>query len=312
MDLEIVFNELSLLTPAADIPTARKLMSDFINTVRTATTQGVKRVIRTQSDLNNMLLAPSYPLSRWRNDNEVQLEERSFFRTLITKEFLIDITDPDIENSINLSDFKHQGEQASGLGHAFLLDALAMSVKSEPRWDCSRLELEVTRLDDNEHIVDEVVEVIHASSSNHIHENHVWIKNRIRTKIIDGLDLWNQKKELFPSLEFCEDVEKQMPSLASGNPTLQQIIKRLSELEDYCKSWKSGAFNYDNLPCKVSPESETRLQQFEQELTIKCPDGVKRVFSLHVRMTPGAWRLHFSVELGPGKIIIGYIGPKIQ
>lgn len=312
MDLEMVFNELSLRTPAADIPTARKLMSDFINTVRTATTQGIKRVIRTQSDLNNMLLAPSYPLIRWRNDNEVQLEERSFFRTLISKEFLIDITDPDIENSINLSDFKHQGEQASGLGHAFLLDALAMSVKSEPKWDCSRLELEVTRLDENGDIVDEIVEVIHASSSNHVHENHVWIKNRIRTKIIDGLDLWNRKEELFPSLEFCEDVGKQMPSLATGNPILRQIIKRLSELEDYCNSCKIGTFNYDNLPCKVSPESETRLQQFENQLTLKCPDGVKRVFSLHVRMTPGAWRLHFSVELGPGKIIIGYIGPKIQ
>ncbi|MCL1471353.1 hypothetical protein [Argonema antarcticum] len=231
MDLEMVFNELSLRTPAADIPTARKLMSDLINTVLTATNQGVKRVIRTQSDLNNMLLAPSYPLSRWRNDNEVQREERSFFITLTSKApFLIDITDPDIENSINLSDFKHQGEQASGLGHAFLLDALAMSVKSEPRWDCSRLELEVTRLDENGDIVDEIVEVIHASSSNHVHENHVRIKNRIRTKIIDGLDLWNRKEDLFSSLEFCEDVGKQMPSLATGNPTLQQIIKRLSEL----------------------------------------------------------------------------------
>ena len=48
MDLEIVFNELSLRTPAADIPTARKLMSNFIKTVLTATTQGVKKVIRTQ------------------------------------------------------------------------------------------------------------------------------------------------------------------------------------------------------------------------------------------------------------------------
>lgn len=312
MDLEIVFNELSLITPAADIPTARKLMSDFINTVRTATTQGVKRVIRTQSDLNNILLAPSYPLIRWRNDNEVQLEERSFFRALITKEFLIDITDPDIENSINLSEFKYQGEQASGLGHAFLLDALAMSVKSEPRWDCSRLELEVTRLDENEDIVDEIVEVIHASNSNHVYENYVWIKNRIRTKVINGLDLWNRKEELFPSLEFCETVGKQMPSITAANPILRQVIKRLSELEDYCKDWKNGAFNYDNLPCKVSPESETRLQQLEKELTFQCPDGVKRVFSLHVRMTPGAWRLHFSTELGPGKIIIGYIGIKIQ
>lgn len=313
MDLEMVFNELSLRTPATDIPTARKLMSDFIKTVLTATNQGVKKVIRTEYDLNNILLAPNYPLIRWRNDNEVQREERSFFRTLTSKApFLIDITDLDIENSVNLSEFKHQGEQASGLGHAFLLDALAMSVKSEPRWDCSRLELAVRRLDENAGIIDEIVEIIHASSSNHVHENLVWIRNRIRTKVINGLDLWNRKEELFPSLIFCDDVGKQMQSIVPGNPMLRQIVKRLSELEVYCKSWKTGAFNADHLPCKVSPESETRLQQFEQELTFRCPDGVKRVFSLHVRMTPGAWRLHFSTESGPGKIIIGYIGLKIQ
>jgi hypothetical protein len=53
------------------------------------------------------------------------------------------------------------------------------------------------------------------------------------------------------------------------------------------------------------------LKQFQQELTFKCPDGINRTFSLHVRMTPGAWRLYFLIELGLGKIIIGYIGSKI-
>ncbi|EDX71170.1 hypothetical protein MC7420_2731 [Coleofasciculus chthonoplastes PCC 7420] len=49
----------------------------------------------------------------------------------------------------------------------------------------------------------------------------------------------------------------------------------------------------------------------KNKLTFICPDGNERIFSLHVRMTPGAWRLHFSVDLEPGKIIIGYIGSKI-
>lgn len=93
---------------------------------------------------------------------------------------------------------------------------------------------------------------------------------------------------------------------------LRQVLKRLFELEEYCKSWKNGAFDFDALPSKVTPESESRLKQFKDELTFECSDGKKRIFSLHVRMTPGAWRLHFCTELGPEKIIIGYIGPKIQ
>lgn len=65
------------------------------------------------------------------------------------------------------------------------------------------------------------------------------------------------------------------------------------------------------LPSKTTPESDSRIQQFRQQLTIKCPDSKERLFSWHLRMTPGAWRLYFSEELGPGKIIIGYIGLKL-
>ncbi len=73
MDLEMVLNELSL-TPAEDIPTAQKRMSDFIDTVRTATTHGVKRVIRTKEDFQSTILAPNYPIMRWRNDSSVDRE----------------------------------------------------------------------------------------------------------------------------------------------------------------------------------------------------------------------------------------------
>jgi len=93
---------------------------------------------------------------------------------------------------------------------------------------------------------------------------------------------------------------------------LGQVVRKLFELDELSKSWTDGALNLDNLPSKASPESESRLKKFRPELTIKCPDEKKRLFSLHVRMTYKVWRLHFCTELGPGKIIIGYIGPKIE
>ena len=93
---------------------------------------------------------------------------------------------------------------------------------------------------------------------------------------------------------------------------LQQVRKRLDELENYCKTWTTGALILEKFPSKVTPESESRLQEFKQQLTVRCPDDRERIFSLHMRLTPGAWRLHFSEKLGPGKIIIGYIGPKIK
>ncbi len=312
MDLEMVLNELSLQTPAADIPTARQRMSDLISTVQQATKSGVKKILRTHSELNTIELAPGYPVARWRNDGEVDKEERSFFRTLTAKApFWTDVAE-EIKNDFDLSQVWHQKEQAIGLGFAWVSDALAVSLNSEARWDCSRLELEVTRLDDSEELIDDRVEIAHASRSNHVGEHGDWIKERIRIAVDDGVKLWERKDELFSKLIFCDSVGEQLQSLKTGNPMLRQVVRRLSELEECCKNWTVGAFDLDSLPSKASPESETRLKQLKQKLTFKCPDGQERLFSLHVRMTPTAWRLYFSTELCSGKIIIGYIGPKLQ
>ena len=312
MDLEMVLNELSMQTPAADIPTARQWMSELIGTLRQATVSGVKRVVRTSDEINTFELAPGYPVARWRNDPEVNREERSYFRTLIAK-FPLWTDDVAIKykDEFYLSEVKYQGEEAKGLGFALIIDALAVSLKSEPRWDCSCLELEVKRLDENGELIDEQVKIIHASRISHVQQHADWIKNRIRTAVCDGVELWTRKDKLFPNLEFCKKTNKQIQSLKSSNPMLRHVVNRLLELDDYCKSWKDGYFNPNNLH-NATPESESRLDRFEEELTFECSDGEERIFSWHVRMTPGAWRLHFSTELGPGKIVIGYIGLKIQ
>ncbi len=318
MELDLILNELSLQKPASNEEIARQWMSCFIRTIKAIKAQGVKVNLRTKYDFHTTILAPNYPLRRWLNDKEVDQVERLFIKTLATKTpFSTDVTNLEIQNiekNAGLSEFWYQGEQAIGLGIAHILDTIAVSLFSEERWNCSRLQLGFRRIDENENgeVIDEIVEVIHASCSKHVQEHVDWIQKGIRTGVLDGLDLWNRREELFSSLEFCNDVYKQMQSLGSGNPMLRQVLKRLFELDESCKSWTEGGFDMENLPCKVSPESDSRLKQFKKELTFKCPDGKERIFSLHVRMTPGAWRLHFSVELGPGKIIIGYIGPKIQ
>lgn len=91
----------------------------------------------------------------------------------------------------------------------------------------------------------------------------------------------------------------------------RQVMKRLFELEEYCQSWTGGPFNKNALGSKATPENESRLRDFAEQLNIRCPDGQSRLFSWHLRMTPGPWRLHFSEDLGPGRIIVGYIGHHI-
>lgn len=310
MTLEMVLNELSLQTPAPDIPTARQWMSEFIQTILEATKTGVKRILRTQDNINSIELAPNYPIAKWRNDRKVNREEQRFFRVLTTKApFWTDVAE-EIEDDLDLSDIFHQGKSASGLAFAFVSDALPVSFLSEQIWDCSFLTLDIIQLHDNNDLREEQQEIVHASKKIHIQEHTNWIQNRIRMSVGSGMELWQRRSELFPHLEFCDSVEKQISSLAASYPILTQVKKRLFELEEAAKNWTAGNFDLDTLSSKATPESESRLQELKSELTIQCPDGEDRLFTYHLRMTPGAWRLYF-IPFKSGHIIIGYIGRKL-
>lgn len=303
----MVLNELSLRTPAADIPKAQQLMSELIRTVREATASGVKRVLRTSEEINTIELAPGYPVARWRNDPTANREERSFFRTLTAKApFWTDVAE-EIKNNSDLSEVWYQGEEAKGLGFAVVIDALTVSLISKACWDCNRLELEVRRLDENEDLIDERLEIVHASRHNHVQEHNNWINNRIRSKVSDGLELWNRQDELFPNLILCEAVGEQLQSLGAENRMLQPVKTRLLELEDYCKSWQNDAFDPKNLR-NVSPESQVTLQnpKYSKERTFICPDGKERVFNWHAKLSFG-WRIYFLPN-EQRKMIIGYVG----
>ena len=142
MDLEMVLNELSLEPPAVTKQIARQRMTDFLGTVRIAIKFGSKRILRTSTDLHHVSLAPNYLLSQWRNDPEVDRETSQFFRSLVTKvPYLQDITDEAIEERSDRSQFMYQDREAKGLGIAYLLEALAVSLRTSPEWERDKVEL---------------------------------------------------------------------------------------------------------------------------------------------------------------------------
>ncbi|MDB9517189.1 DUF3696 domain-containing protein [Roseofilum reptotaenium CS-1145] len=171
-DIEMVFNELSLQTPAPDIATARQWMSQFIQTLRTAKKSGIKR-LHAENNMNNIMLAPDYPVARWRNDPQVDREERRFLLLFNTKTPLWTDSVAKIKNNfdINLSDFLYQNQYASGLGFAWVTDSLSVSLLSDQIWDCSYLNLDISHIDENENIIETQVSIIHASRTVHIIEH---------------------------------------------------------------------------------------------------------------------------------------------
>jgi hypothetical protein len=311
MDLEMVFNELSAHLPASSTEQARQWMTQFLSLMTTATRQGVNRVLRTNEDFHIASLAPNYSLENWRNDREVSLEERRFLKLLTTKApFLVDL--PELQQKALASEFLWQGEKdlqtAVGLGYAYLLDAIAVSLPSAPQWQRLEVQLEYRWIETDGNLYSEQVQVKHSCSPEHVTAHQDWIAKRLQTGVRDGVDLWKRRFSLFPSLSFCDSVASSIEGIGSGSPMLRQVIKRLFELEAYCRDWQEGGFEPEKIPCKVSPESQTTLNQYGQERTFLCPDDVERLFSWHMRLTPGAWRLHFFPDTSTHTIIVGYIG----
>jgi hypothetical protein len=309
MALEMVLNELSLI-PAENVHNARQWMTTLVHTVQAAVARKVSRVVRTQSAIFDVYLASDYPVRRWLNDREVDLEEQRYLLTLTTKTpFWDDV--PGLYDRVLASEYRCEGRPALGLGVASLLDSLAVSLPSEQCWDSALLHVAAEFVvDDQDLSIEETsIAVPHASRAGHIDEHHEWIESRLYGDVESGHDLWDRKSELFPRLTFCGSAMDQIRDL--NWIMLKSVMRHLIDLERYCEGWQNGGFDpRDSIP-HATPETDTTLARYGDERTFRCPDGTYRVFSWHVRLTPDAWRLHFFPGPQVGQIIVGYIGPKL-
>lgn len=308
MQLEMILNELSLENTVDDKRVARELMTKFIKTLTLAVNKGIT-TLRTENRIYDIIIAPNYPISKWLNDDQVDLEQRDFLLTLETQTPLLkEITDTVIRDKVDLSDFNCQGETARELGISYLLDNLAISFNSDTKWNNSHLDLEFTSLDENQDLINTKIKVNHASLEIHIEEHKDWIKQRIQLTINDGKELWHRKEQLFPALEFCESVGKQLKDIRTRQLELQLVIKALFELQNCSKNWSDGAFSTQGYSIETSGESEPTLNQYSQQRTFGCPDGEERLFEQHVKLKACNWRIHFLPESPSKAIIVGYIG----
>jgi hypothetical protein len=309
MGLEMVLNDLSLLPLAEDMYTARQRMSKLVEMLIVAVSLKVERALRTEYDINVIELAIGYPVARWMNDSEVDRDTRRYFRSLATKApYLRDVNDAGILDSYSLSDFSYEQRKATGLGIAFLLDALAISFHSQEAWETHSLQLSLEQLQENSEIAKHIVSVPHACLKEHILQHRAWINKRVQVDIKSGADLSVYCLTAYPRLRFCASAIAQVEALPGGEIHLQQIRKHLNDLKSYCEFWKTDFFNRDDVSGHITEESEVTLTKYAQEHTFLCPDGEKRKFSWHCRVTPEPWRIYFFPLPQERLIIIGHIG----
>ncbi len=297
-------NELSFIPPAKDVAIAQSQVEQFIMTIKAAKSRGAE--LRLPEDFFAMPLAGAYYWKDWFSDKRIDIEKRRYFETVSTKyPFFKD--DPKSESAWGSVDCFWEGKSAQGLKAAYIADGLAISMASSREWDSHFISVEIQEIVEND-VSCRKEDVHHASSAKHVDTQVDWIQQRIKSSINTGDKLWKHVKDFFPCLNFCKHIQKQM----DGMPTesMPSLIRGLFRLNDYCVSWKHGAFNHADIGCAVSPESAPTMKKFEAERTFLCPDGKKRVFRWHAKV--GQWRIYFEPASEPGHLLIGYVGKHLR
>lgn len=310
MPRELVMNELSL-APACDSKAkAMAWMARFLTLLDAIKihSRTTRLSLRTSISIDEWQLGPDYSIQQWRYDRSVDIElRRKFLAVDCNWPAIIEHAEPELMTRQLGSEYLFNGQEAVGLGLAWLLDGLAISF-DQPPWGEATVPLTERTLGPEATIEQQPVVVRHASQAGHADTHKAWLRPSV--VVLDGADLWSRRSTLFPQLSFCARVEHQLRALDRGHPLLDQVIARLQRLNEYVTGWTAGPPDIRSIGIKITPESEATLSAYAGEHTFLCPDGEERLFSWHARMTPDAWRLFFF-PIRPGELVIGHIGAKL-
>jgi hypothetical protein len=301
MSILLFLNNLSYPIPVPEQVSA--LVSNLVAALREI--RGLRRdaVLFTSVPLTDLELAPNYPFQRW----AAEARNRDAFRFLRSLENRAPFRLAGSQDSDQMVEYVFDGDEAQGLGYAHALDGMAISFAICKDWDTSMVALTrrilVAENGDAE-LVESMVEARHVADPTHVRIHAQWLRTNDLINIRSGRQLWECRAESFPHLEFLPVVENNLIIL--DGHWLKPVRDRLIELERTMADWKSS----QSMPVwqsKITPEAEHR-KRFCQFVDL---DGVSRSFDLHARFTPGPGRIHFRVDFGSRKLIIGYVGRKL-
>lgn len=261
--------------------------------------------IRPSLELHSSLPLPAIniggqrTLSSLRTDGNTR-EEWQFLRGLENRAF-------DLSGDLYdlATEYEHEGDRCIGLGFAHALESLAVSFES-PRWSDSAVQLLCRELDAKGELITSTVSVKHAGSSVNVVELDAWLKTIPHKLATDGVELWNNRLEYFPSLRLLPRTEQQIIGLRNGASSLNSINFRLWQLQCSAQNWAPGT-PLPTFLSKVTPEHEKRKNLCRFEST----SSGEQLFDLHARYTPGAGRIHIWCNPKDHTIEIAHIGEKL-
>ncbi len=309
METYLVFNDLSVAATAPDEASARQRL-DVLAEILVDPRIGGTRVLVTPPAFLQLPVSEGYAIGRWaaKDYKPADREKRVRVKTLMDRRK--SYAECDEEGLLWSSEVEYRcgGETARGLATAFLVDGLAVSLSSGERWDAARIRIEKSWVEGDD-VATHHIAVAHACRAGHLEEHGEWLRRVGFPTPANGMELWNARERLFPSLDFCDSAGKQIQGVSNGKE-FNATESSLKILQNFCESWDTAYFNIHAVPT-AAPESKSTMQQYSEERTFLCPDGKKRVFEWHVKKFTVNWRTHFYDFPAQRRLLVGYVGPHL-
>lgn len=308
--MDVVLNELSI--GAESEAELDEQLVRLVGTLKRLFEHGVRRALRTVRGVLDRAIVRDLTLKRWLFSKGPRIEEKRFLQRLLDKPpFVDDLLLKAGDEKRALLEFKLGDDDAPGLGVAHLLDSPAASFDGDARFRASRIRVQALALGERGgDVVEELVDVVHVSSPASVDGHRAWFEARIKCDVESGAELWERREEIFPRLVFCPNVEAQLRGLSGSEPYFRMFTRHLSVLDKSMRDWVTGPF--DPQPLEWSNESDSVLDgPLADARTFTCPDGERRVFSLHSKMKGQNKRIHFFPVLEERVVIVGHVGDKL-
>ncbi|MCX5514324.1 hypothetical protein C3941_14710 [Kaistia algarum] len=314
MPLQLFLNDLSSSTEATPRAQAIAYLKGLVATIRAARRIDSRLVLNCALPLNELLLGPETTVASVRNDG-ICVEESQYLKALNNRApldyALAEGGGPDpseFEYRICANDTVPGGAVANSLGLAHLLKGLGISLATNDLWRSPSVQLDLLILAADGEISQKVVWARNAAEPHSVLIHEPELREELRPPFNSGLEMWAQRAELFPNLEFIPRTKAQIESILTGNPFLEQVWIKLAGIDRAIAAWDATKAPHPMFPFNVRPESKTRLALVH----FRDQNGVERTFSDHADLAPIEGRVHFIVSTEPRRhALIGHVGRKM-
>lgn len=204
----------------------------------------------------------------------------------------------------------YEGETLIGGAEACLNQSFMFSIAFSEKWKQESIKAELHVIDESGQLLEETEVLFNLYKKEQLSAEFVTecLKKIKKEKIYDYEELWNQRERLFPHLSFCPSVKSDLLKLEKV--CLNQIVLKLTELEEYCCRDMGDKF-HPELLTKTTPESDSTMQKYKKEHTFTDAENEKYEASWHMRFTGIPGRIFFVPRYGKEKMLICYIGKKL-